>query len=113
MPIIYMQVEVRVVDLGIIKEVLARSQADVSSDMARLNVADVTPLQSDVQTEGTAGGAEAGACSTCPTDGHVLHINVASVNIKKIDLKAYGIETAICQVRRPPHFLSFEPQFYF
>lgn len=92
------QVEVRVVDLGIIKEVLARSQADVSSDMARLNVADVTPLQSDVQPEGTASGAEAGACSTCPTDGHVLHVNVASVNIKKIDLKAYGIETAICQV---------------
>jgi hypothetical protein len=36
------------------------------------------------------GGAEAGACSTAPADGSVLHINVASVNIKKIDLKVGG-----------------------
>uniref|UniRef100_A0A7S0RX51 C2 domain-containing protein n=1 Tax=Pyramimonas obovata TaxID=1411642 RepID=A0A7S0RX51_9CHLO len=28
----------------------------------------------------------------------ILNVNVASVNIKKIDLKAYGIEKAICQV---------------
>jgi hypothetical protein len=58
-----------------------------------------TKLKLEEAQGGEANGVPEGADEGPPTsEGAVLRVNVASCNIKKIDLKAYGIDTAICQV---------------
>mmetsp|Transcript_17760 Transcript_17760/g.29851 ORF Transcript_17760/g.29851 Transcript_17760/m.29851 type:complete len:1373 (-) Transcript_17760:276-4394(-) len=59
-----------------------------------------TKLKLEEAQGGEANGVPEGADESLPptSEGAVLRVNVASCNIKKIDLKAYGIDTAICQV---------------